>query len=111
MTPLVVHRGDGLVVNATIQAILEISAKGEDDRWVMPEKHDVNESVTTIEQRAAFGNLNILGLALCCAENRNPHAHHKVWTGSESGEERIILGTVLAAFGVDVAHLRREENS
>ena len=50
---------DGTVVNATIQAILEISAKGEDDRWVMPEKHDVNESVTIVEQCTAFGNLNI----------------------------------------------------
>ena len=50
---------DGAVVNATIQAILEISAKGEDDRWVMPEKHDVNESVTIVERCAAFGNLNI----------------------------------------------------
>ena len=50
---------DGTVVNATIQAILEISAKGEDERWIMPEKHDANESVTIIEQRTAFGNLNI----------------------------------------------------
>ena len=52
-------RDDGSVVNQTIQAILEISAKGEDDRWIMPEKHDVNESVTIIEQCTAFGNLNI----------------------------------------------------
>ena len=47
------------VVNATIQAILEISAKGEDERWIMPEQHDANESVTVIEQCTAFGNLNI----------------------------------------------------
>ena len=53
------EQDDGTVVNATIQAILEVSAKGEDHRWIMPEKHDVNESVTTIEQCTAFGNLNI----------------------------------------------------
>ena len=53
------EQDDGTVVNATIQAILEISAKGEDHRWIMPEKHDVNESVTIIEQCTAFGNLNI----------------------------------------------------
>ena len=70
MTPLVVRpwsarrppgkeQDDGTVVNVIIQAILEISAKGEDDRWIMPEKHDVNESVTIVEQCTAFGNLNI----------------------------------------------------
>ena len=50
---------DGAVVSATIQAIMENSAKGEDVRWVMPEKHDENKSVTIIEQCTAFGNLNI----------------------------------------------------
>ena len=50
---------DGTVVNATIQAILEISAQGEDERWIMPEKHDANKSVIIIEQCTAFGNLNI----------------------------------------------------
>ena len=52
------EQDDGTVVNTTIPAILETSAKGEDDRWIMPEKHDVNESITIIEQRTAFGNLN-----------------------------------------------------
>ena len=37
---------------------MEISAKG-DERWIMPEKHDANKSVTVIEQCTAFGNLNI----------------------------------------------------
>ena len=70
-TPLVAQRGELLISRRgknvmmdrykkkNIQAILEISAKGEDDRWVMPEKHDANESFTIIEQRTAFGNLNI----------------------------------------------------
>ena len=53
------EHNDGTVVNATAQAILEISAKGEDDRRVMPEKHDVHESITIIEQRTAFSNLHI----------------------------------------------------
>ena len=53
------ERDDGSVVNHTIQASLEISAKGEDDRWAMPERHDANESFTIIEQCTAFGNLNI----------------------------------------------------
>ena len=53
------EQDDGTVVNATIQAILEFSAKGEDERWIMPEKHDANESATIIEQCTAFGNLNI----------------------------------------------------
>ena len=39
--------------------VLEIPAKGEDDRWIMPERHDANESFTIIEQCAAFGILNI----------------------------------------------------
>ena len=54
---------DGLIVNQTFQAILEISAKGEDDRWIMPERYDANESYTIIEQCTAFGNLNI-GISL-----------------------------------------------
>ena len=83
---------DGTVVNATIQAILEISAKGEDERWIMPEKHDANESVTVIEQCTAFGNL-------------------KIGTRSQSEEECILLGTVFAPLGVNIAHLRREEKS
>ena len=53
------ERDDGLVVNQTIQAILEISAKGEDDRRAMPERHDANESYTIIEQCTAFSNLRI----------------------------------------------------
>ena len=53
------ERDDGSVVNQTIQAILEISAKGEDDRWAMPERHDANESFTIVEQCTAFSNLNI----------------------------------------------------
>ena len=53
------EQDNGTVVNATIQAILEISARGEDDRWIMPQKHDVNESITIIEQCTAFSNLNI----------------------------------------------------
>ena len=46
---------DGTVVNATIQAILEICAKGEDERWIMPEKHTANESVTVIRQPQHWG--------------------------------------------------------
>ena len=57
--PTGAKRDDDTVSNQTIQAILEISAKGQDDRWIMPERHDVNDSVTIIEQCTAFGNLNI----------------------------------------------------
>ena len=81
----------------------------------MPEKHDANESFTIVEQRTAFGNLNI-GVSFDvhrsrAQEIRSRHAHYEDWTRSQSGEESSLLRTVFAAFGDNIAHLRQEEKS
>ena len=89
--PRVLHRGG-------LQAILEISIKGEDDRWVMRERHDAKESCTIIEQYTAFGNLNI-GVSFVVRRKSGVVMPAEVWTRSQSGEESILLGTVSAAFG------------
>ena len=98
------ERDDGSVVNHTIQAILENSAKGEDDRWAMPFRHDANESFTIIEQRTAFGNLNI---GVSFVARRKSGVVMPTTKFGQSGEESVLLGTVFAAF----AHFRREAKS
>ena len=77
----------------------------------MPEKHGVNESITIIEQCTAFGNLNIGVSFVLHRKSGVVMPTTKFWTRSQSGEERILLGTVFAASGGNVAHLRREEKS
>ena len=62
------ERDDGLIGNQTIQAILEISAKGEDDRWVVPERHDAM-NLTPSSSNALLSATSTLGLALSCARN------------------------------------------
>ena len=108
--PTGARRDDETVPNQTIQAILEISAEGEDDRWIMPEKHDVNESITVIEQCTAFGNFNI-GISFGFVMHRKSGVVMPTTKFGPEVKAGRILGTVFAAFGDNIAHLRREEKS
>ena len=100
------EQDDGTVVNATIQAI---SAKGEDDRWIMPEKHDVNKSITIIGQRTAFGNLNIGVSFVLHAKSGVVMPMTKFGPEVKAGKSASYWARYLRH--LVISHLRQEEKS
>ena len=97
---------DGLVVNQTIQAIFKkISKRGSrpvDHAGKARRKCVIHHHRTT----HCFRQPQHRGQLCCARELRSRHARYEVWTRSQSGEESILLGTVFAAFGDNLAHFR-----
>ena len=77
--------------------------KGKTTGWIMPDRHDANESYTIIEQCTAFGNLNI---GVSFVVRRKSGVVVPATKFGQSGEESILLGTVSAAVGDNLAHFR-----